>query len=347
MVPIIKSVILAVFFATAALSQQDCPNPVQDCPDVCEGEQCDRFLNAECQVNPCNGECTPSFIWRGKDVTRRCEVRRCRNRVCPGRRPCVERIMPEQCPLRSPNCRQYINARCIFPRNCEQLSCEAGTICRETIFGIPQCVPSIAISCDELKCPRGTVCVSQGIPSRGLSVAQCLKENEASSLPTANTFFCNSGATICTDPVGEACIDIYDGGRLFLASCLQIGCDVETNSPCIVNRVCTAIPDRPFTTACIGSTSILGTNCSTDDSNRCPNAQNCRETIVDDKPLFSTCGITADAFTGPSCEALECPMPLVCNDLESVEGGVGLARCAGPEFTDTHEATIQALLNEV
>ena len=107
---------------------------------------------------------------------------------------------------------------------------------------------------------------------------------------------------------------------------------------------CVQLADQFFSTACLGSTSILGTNC-TDDANRCPNGQTCRETFVNDKLFFSTCGIPAAAFTGRSCHDLECPQPLVCNGLESVEGEMGLARCAGPEFTNAHEATIQALLD--
>ena len=337
-------VIIVLMLVAAAFSQDECPNPVQDCPNVCEGEQCDRYLNAECRVNPCNRECTATFFWRGREVTDKCVVRRCSDRNCPGKRFCVEQVWPESCSSGSPRCRQYINSRCVFPRSCEQLQCESGTICSEMEFGIPQCVLSIALTCDKLRCPKGTVCVSQDIPSRGFTVAQCLSEEKSSSLPTADTFFCASGATICTDLANEACIDIYDSGRLFLASCLQTGCNVETNSPCPNSRVCTAIADQFFSTACLGSTSILGTNC-TDDANRCPNGQTCRETFVNDKLFFSTCGIPAAAFTGRSCHDLECPQPLVCNGLESVEGEMGLARCAGSEFTNAHEATIQALLD--
>ena len=34
-------VIIVLMLVAAAFLQDECPNPVQDCPNVCEGEQCD------------------------------------------------------------------------------------------------------------------------------------------------------------------------------------------------------------------------------------------------------------------------------------------------------------------
>ena len=341
------SILVLSLLLVAVASQEDCPNAVLDCPDVCANKQCARYLNAECQVDPCNGECTPTFFWRGRDVTARCPVRRCMDRVCPGKRFCVEEVRPPSCPGGLPRslCRQFINSRCVLPTTCEELACPPGTICAANARGSLQCVTSIAVSCADLKCPEGTVCVSQGIPSRNLSVAQCLDEEEANNLPTEDTFFCDSGATICTDPVNQVCIDIYDSGRFFFGSCLEIGCDLETNVPCPDSRVCDVIPNRPFSTACISTTTVVDTNC-TDEPGRCPGGLVCRETVFEDELLFSTCGVPAPTFTGPSCEELECPLPVVCNDLESIEGR-GLARCAGPEFTNDHQEAIEYLLDMI
>ena len=340
---------MVLLMTVAAFAQDNCPNAVLDCPDVCASEQCARFLNAQCQVDPCNGNCSARFIWRRRDVTERCQVPRCKDRMCKGKRFCVEEVRPPSCPQGQPRslCRQFIATRCVLPTTCEELACPSGTICAANARGSLKCITSIARSCADLRCPKGTVCVSQGIPSRNLSVAQCLDEDEADNLPTVDTFFCDSGATICTDPANQACVDIYDGGRLFLASCLETGCDLETNAPCPESRVCNTIPDRPFSTACTSTTSVIGTNC-TDEPGRCPNGLVCRGTVFEGKLLFSTCGIPAPTFTGPSCQELECPLPLVCNDLESINGREpGLARCAGPEFTNDHQEAIESLLDMI
>lgn len=60
-----KSIFLALLLLVAAravVSQDDCPNAATECPGNCAGEQCARFLNAECQENPCHSLCTPNFF---------------------------------------------------------------------------------------------------------------------------------------------------------------------------------------------------------------------------------------------------------------------------------------------
>ena len=86
---------------------------------------------------------------------------------------------------------------CVQARNCNQLTSDDRSICTETEEG-PKCVLSIQLSCKDLTCPKGTIIlVSDSIPSRNLSVAQCLYQEKAKRLPTFETFFCSSGALIC------------------------------------------------------------------------------------------------------------------------------------------------------
>ena len=92
----LKFFVLLLVAAVAA--QNDCPSAASDCPDSCEGEQCARFLNAEYQENPCHDLCTPNVFWRGKNVTDRCPVERCRGKVYPGIRECVEMLRTASCP---------------------------------------------------------------------------------------------------------------------------------------------------------------------------------------------------------------------------------------------------------
>ena len=251
---------LALLLVAAVAAQNDCPNAVTECPDNCAEEQCARFLNSECQENLCHGLCTPNFFWRGKNVTDRCPVQRCHDKVCPGVRECVEVVRPASCPedVAKSQCRQYIKAKCILPppptncsqiscgegmfcrerrrrvgvtcaraRNCNQLTCDEGSICTEMEEG-PVCVVSIQLSCKDLKCPKGTVCVSESIPSRNLSVAQCLDQEEAEKLPTVDTFFCGSGAIICdNEPRNEVCVDIYDSGDYLVPGCSEKGHKLE------------------------------------------------------------------------------------------------------------------------
>ena len=383
----IMSIFFALLLVAAVAAQSDCPNAATECPDNCTGEQCARFLNAECQENPCHGLCSPNFFWRGKNVTDRCPVERCTDKVCPGIRECIEIIRPASCPEGVPQslCRQYIRATCVLPppptdcnqitceegmfcreklrgkgvtcvqaRNCNQLICNEGSICTETEEG-PKCVIGIQPSCADLSCPEGTVCVSDSIPSRNLSVSQCLDQEEAERLPTFETFFCGSGTIICdNEPRAEACVDIYDSGAYLVPGCSEIGCDPQfPDSSCRQsNQVCAKTPDylnAPFTSVCVGSTSILNNSsrCDSAPADRCPSNLVCREVFYEGQFFFSTCGVPAPTFTAPSCAQLECPAPLECNELGVVEGRGGVARCAGPNFTGDTENAIRSLLDKI
>ena len=376
------SLFLALLLVATAVTQEECPDAATECPNSCAGKQCARYLNAECQENPCHGLCTPNFFWRGRNVTYRCPVEGCGNKTCPGLRQCVEEVRPALCPGSLPRslCRQYIHARCVLPppptdcsqiscgpgmicqerrrrqgvtcvqaQNCKQLTCKDGSICTMTEQG-PLCVVSIALSCKDLSCPEGTVCVTDSIPSFNLSVAQCLDQEEAERLPTVDTFFCSSGATICDDPENEICVDVYENGNYVIPGCMEIGCDPESPSSCQNGRVCTNTPNyliAPFETSCVGTTSVLSSNtsCAALGVNRCPENFVCRDVFFEGQMFFTTCGAPAPTFIGPSCADLVCPAPLECNELGVVQGRGGVARCAGPEFTSDREDFIRSLLD--
>ena len=381
-----RPVFLVLTLVATVAAQEDCPDAATECPDSCAGKECARFLNAVCWENPCHGLCTPNFFWRGNNVTNRCPVERCNDKMCPGVRQCVEEVRPASCPEDLPQslCRQYIQARCVLPppamdcsqiscgpgmfcrerrggkgvtcaraRNCNQLACDEGSICTETEQG-PQCVISIARSCEDLNCPEGTRCVSQSIPSRNLSAAQCLDQEVAERYPTIDTFFCGSGAKICDNPETEVCIDVYESGNYLIPTCLGIGCDPESNSSCSFDSgVCTNVPDRlnaPFTTACLGPTSILSTTwCDPGDSDRCPSSPIsfvCREVLFEGQLFYTTCGAPAPTFSAPSCAELKCPLPLECSE-RIVEGRGGVARCGGPNHTSDNEDDIRSLLDKI
>ena len=100
-------------------------------------------------------------------------------------------------------------------------TCDDGSICTKTEEG-PKCVISIQLSCKDLTCPEGTVCILDSIPSRDLSVAQCLNQEEAERIPTFETFFCGSGALISHNkPQAEACVDFYESGIYLTPTCLE------------------------------------------------------------------------------------------------------------------------------
>ena len=132
---------------------QRCPNPVATCsPDPCDNNaQCLRFLNAECQVNSCNGVCTANFFFRGRNVTDRCGVDICDTRDCGPNRQCIEEVYPPTCPEGRPisKCRQYMKAKCVIkkrPLTCNDINCGEGMVCRYRERGsyspVVRCVPA-------------------------------------------------------------------------------------------------------------------------------------------------------------------------------------------------------------
>ena len=194
-----KTILITVLFAVSALAQQgeDCPNRATDCPDNCGGAQCPRFLNAECRVNPCHGLCTPNFFREnGRNVTHRCDVERCDEKDCPGKRQCIEEIIPASCPGNG-SCRQYIKSRCVLPpppTDCSQITCGPGMYCREKKGGIGvKC--ALARNCNQLTCSEGLSCSETAVGP------VCMDEE-----PTPSTIIMTSAPTVeVTTPFPNFC----------------------------------------------------------------------------------------------------------------------------------------------
>ena len=157
-----RPVFLVLTLVATVAAQEDCPDAATECPDSCAGKECARFLNAVCWENPCHGLCTPNFFWRGNNVTNRCPVERCNDKMCPGVRQCVEEVRPASCPEDLPRslCRQYIQARCVLPPpaiDCSQISCGPGMFCRERRGG-KGVTCARARNCNQLACDEGFIC---------------------------------------------------------------------------------------------------------------------------------------------------------------------------------------------
>ena len=165
--------LLSLFAALGARAQNaTCPQPVVCVADPCTGAQCARFLNTECRVDACHGECRATFfrLSNGKEVTNRCAAQTCAQKPCPARRTCMNTVVPTTCPRNRPNCRQYIKPKCVLPLqpqppvDCSQVLCSAPDrpLCevRQTAQGprarcVPQPPPT---SCEDVECEEGMQC---------------------------------------------------------------------------------------------------------------------------------------------------------------------------------------------
>lgn len=246
-------ILLAVLFLTVAtFAQEDCPSPVAECPDNCERAQCGRFLNAKCQENPCHGLCTPNFFWRGRNVTSRCDVERCADKICPRRRQCLEENVPSSCPANRPLCRQYIRARCVLPpkpTDCSQISCEPGLFCRERKRGGGvRCVR--ARNCEQLTCDAGFSCNETD------NGPQCIREQPMVQCSEELT-------TLCRQRMGKC--EVVDGVPqcVLVTDCDDIKC--EPGLQCTVLRNVTgqdiAICASDIAPTCQNTTCSLGALC--------------------------------------------------------------------------------------
>jgi len=120
-----------------------------ECPvDPCASNPpCPRYFNADCITN-CK-ECTANFIFRGRNITDRCEALTCDTRDCGTIRQCMEEVTPAFCESQD-TCRQRLRTRCIRinttrPMTCEDIVCGEGMMCRfrERVSRPPvvRCVP--------------------------------------------------------------------------------------------------------------------------------------------------------------------------------------------------------------
>ena len=248
-----KVKVVAVLFlicATGALAQDSCPDPT--CVgDPCANQECDRFLNAECRPDPC--ECAPNFFWKGKNVTARCKVETCAEKICMGRhRRCEMRIIPPTCPARVPRCRQYRRSQCILVRpnhtmSCREITCKEEEVCRMRNRGVnfPPVIRCVALAkqrnCLNIMCKEGFVCQDMGRRIR------CVPGNDTTPVTTITTSppstptisitpftsipitsppsgpFCTLEFQLNCTQMGQECVADENGQRCFVAStCEQI-----------------------------------------------------------------------------------------------------------------------------
>ena len=213
--------LLALFASFGAKAQNaTCPQPVVCNSNPCNGTRCVRFLNSECRVDACRGECRATFfrLSNGKEVTNRCAAPTCAQTQCPARRMCVNRIVPSTCPGNRPNCRQYISPQCVLPpppqppTNCAVILCPRDMpVCdvRQTRLGPrarcqPQPPPT---SCENVECDEGMECRLR--ERDGLDpVVRCKPirviptPTDCSQLECSDEFVCmvTNGTAICVEP---------------------------------------------------------------------------------------------------------------------------------------------------
>ena len=282
--------VLALAAVVHAGSLIDCPNPVQCVANPCDVERCLRFLNAVCVPNNCHGSCTADFFHgrNRRNVTDRCPVKTCSEKQCPGERFCIEERVPAECPQQNPLCRQYINARCVLPTDCSQLSCEVEEICIVRNEK-PRCIsPSRIRECREKNCEEF------GLQCRQAEIDE---DSFICDTPTRCTqgiaSFCEESNLRCQEINGSAvCMGLIIG-----TTCEELSCTDDT--ACLL----TELPSRglAFSQCAPTNTRIAGiTNCS---SNPCAPESPCFERIQR--------GVVFGIFCPPTGCAND---PSVCNE---------------------------------
>ena len=180
-----------------------CPKPVACVADPCDGARCPRFLNTECKVDVCHGECKATFFRLSdrREVTNRCAGPTCAQKPCPAGWTCINTVFPTACPRSRPNCRQYIKPQCVLPLqpqppvDCSQVLCPPDrSFCevRQTTRGPrARCLPRPpSTSCEDVECEEGMRCrvreregarpVVRCVPIRVLPVPRNCRQLECS-----------------------------------------------------------------------------------------------------------------------------------------------------------------------
>ena len=230
-------------------------------------------------------------------------------------------------------------------RNCNQLTCDKGEICFETDKG-PQCVINVFPSCMDVTCPKGTRCVELSVPSRDLSVGQCLGPEMTDTYPTYEQFTCSSGFEVCKP--GTVCVEAFQDGNFLTVVCAPTGCSDE--NPCPGFFLCVETPQHlqdSFQSVCVVPTNFeFGSDsCSTFDKG-CMNGFACHDFTFQGQHIGTDCGPSGTAFTAPSCSELDCPTLLECYQLV-IDGRGALAQCAFKHSVDMVANEIQSLLEDL
>ena len=230
-------------------------------------------------------------------------------------------------------------------QNCNQLKCGKGFVCLE-MEGGPMCTINKLNSCEKADCPEVTVCSEFNIPSRNITIAQCLPQATADGLPVfGSNFSCSSGFPIC-DEETEVCSDVLEEDRLLTVICIMANCTASDSTSCPRNRMCTDIPPHfietlqvPFTKSCTPPSFVYNKTCATA-GNPCPAGLECRDVIVKETIIGTACGPPALSYVGSSCAELGCPAPLECYE-SIIEGRGGLAQCTTKIGTDIIAKNVQ------
>ena len=301
---------LLFFFIAKSNAQEVCLEKCED--DPCSNLTCPRFLNADCRPNLCL--CTADFFWKGSNVTDRCPVETCAEKVCNPKRKCVETVFPPECPPMQPKCRQYIKAKCMLVppiMSCSEINCGEGMGCRfraRPIAELPpvvRCLPlnrlntcfhgtcdhgltciddgpsirceQIKQTCSEIKCGRGKGCILRPGPNN-LHVFNCV--------PLRRLFNCYPGT--CDE--GFTCID--DGP--------SISCE-PTSRPTTLPS--TTLPSTAPPSTTLPSTPPSSTVCSQVDIDSClAQFQSCK--LLEDG--------NSECVPFASCSELSCPTGFEC-----------------------------------
>ena len=334
---VFSAVLVLLMIAVAFAQEEDCPNRASVCPSNCEGPQmCSRFLNAECRENPCYNLCTPNFFWKGRNVTNRCNVQRCADKVCPGKRQCKEEVFPASCTGNRTLCRQYIRARCELPpepTDCSQITCDPGMFCRNKKRGEGVTCARIR-NCNHLVCEEGLTCTeTQEGPV-------CIEEQPSATPPsevTINTPFpnfcelCERFGQVCEVVDGTyQCIDPTECIPLRVAYCLntlgQLCEEINGTAQCVSAESCDDIECPPGTT-CEDFGGILMTAFC----NRLTTAEDCSQ--LDCESLGQVCEQRNDsAVCVTGCTAFD--IELCEQQLGTCEVKDGFAQCVLPTNCD-------------
>ena len=235
---------------------------------------------------------------------------------------------------------------CTKAQNCDQLTCDNRTICKESELG-PKCEVNVFPSCVGVSCPEGTRCVELRVPARNLSVGQCLKEEISDSYPTYDQYTCTSGFKVCNEDT--TCIDSYQDGNFLTIVCAPTGCSDE-ESPCPGFLLCIEAPEQlqdSFKSVCVAPTQFEFGNDSCNQFDKgCSPGLACHDFIFEGQHIGTDCGPSGTAFTATTCDELECPASILECYQRSIDGRGSLAQCAFKHTVDMVAEEIKSLQDE-
>ncbi|XP_064397810.1 cell surface glycoprotein 1-like isoform X2 [Halichondria panicea] len=275
----------------AANAQRGCPNQVDCTDDPCATATCPSFMDTECRVNNCSGECTADFFTtkgsRDVNVTNNCfkYFETCKEDTCNIRRKCMT-YTPEVCK----NGRICQNIRCeiesLPPLTCEDLVCtDDKTKCEttQTTRGTQaRCVVSIPDNCDEKKCDEGMVCEVRTRGKDGVQVARCVADKKDSTNP-------RRGAT-----------------------CAEVECDEDEVCLMLSDDNGARCANPPPPTDCSQLQCEQGMDCLPTENKKRVRCVRRKEPFGDSNPTERPSGATPLPVLARSCDQLDCEPGYSC-----------------------------------